>query len=186
MSRTGAGDLALRFQIGHTSDLDAHELERIRALLDVAFDGDFDEADWAHTLGGLHVLAWAGDALVGHSSVVQRSLCIGDRSLRTGYVEGIGVRSDLRHRGIGSDLLTRIERIIRSAYDIGALGATDGAATMYTRRGWLQWRGRLSALTPAGIVATPDDCGCVYVLVVDEQIDRDSELTCDWRNGDLW
>lgn len=41
-------------------------------------------------------MAWEGDALVGHASVIQRRLSIRGRALRTGYVEGVGVRADRR------------------------------------------------------------------------------------------
>jgi aminoglycoside 2'-N-acetyltransferase I len=43
-----------------------------------------------------------------------------------------------------------------------------------------------SALTPAGITPTADERGAVYVLPVTVPLDLTSELTCDWRGGDLW
>ena len=79
----------------HTSDLDVATLEAARALLDDVFD-DMTEEDWEHSLGGVHALAWEGDELVGHASVIQRRLLHGGRALRTGYVEGVGVRADRR------------------------------------------------------------------------------------------
>ena len=57
-----------------------------------------------------------------------------------------------------------LERVVRDAYELGALGATDEAAPFYAGRGWQQWQGPTSALTPTGIVRTEDEDGWVYVL----------------------
>ena len=75
---------------------------------------------------------------------------------------------------------------MRAAYDLGALGATDQAARLYAGRGWQQWQGPTSALTPTGIVRTADDDGGVYVLPGAVALDLTAELTCDWREGDVW
>jgi aminoglycoside 2'-N-acetyltransferase I len=60
------------------------------------------------------------------------------------------------------------------------------AVPLYRRLGWLRWEGRLSALTPDGRVRTPDDEGGVYVLPVAVPPDLAAELTCDWRDGEVW
>ena len=57
---------------------------------------------------------------------------------------------------------------------------------LYVSLGWQRWRGPLSALTPSGIVPTPEEAGSVYVLPVATELDLDGELTCDWRDGDVW
>ncbi len=54
-------------ELRHSAHLPARTLAAARALLDDAFDGDFDDGDWDHTLGGLHALAWDGGELVGAS-----------------------------------------------------------------------------------------------------------------------
>jgi aminoglycoside 2'-N-acetyltransferase I len=166
--------------------LDQATLSAARALLDGVFVGEMSDDDWEHALGGVHALAWEGNELVGHASVIQRRLLHGGRALRTGYVEGVGVRADRRRRGYGGALMGALERIIRSAYDLGALGATDEAADLYAHRGWKRWRGPTSVLTPTEISRTPDADGCVYVLPLTVPLDLDGELTCDWRDGDVW
>jgi aminoglycoside 2'-N-acetyltransferase I len=118
--------------------------------------------------------------------VVQRRLLHGGRALRTGYVEGVGVRADRRRRGHAGALMEALERVIRGAYDLGALGATDQAVPFYEGRGWQQWRGPTSALTPEGVRRTPGEDGAIYVLPVAAELDLDGELTCDWRDGDVW
>jgi aminoglycoside 2'-N-acetyltransferase I len=79
-----------------------------------------------------------------------------------------------------------VERVIRGAYELGALGATDMAIPFYTARGWQPWRGRTSTLSPSGIHPTPEADGAVYVLPGAVPLDLDGELTCDWRDGDEW
>jgi aminoglycoside 2'-N-acetyltransferase I len=170
----------------HTADLDHETLAAARALMDDAFGGEFEEDDWRHALGGIHALVWDGDELVGHACVVQRRLLHGDAVLRAGYVEAVAVRADHRRRGHGGAMMEPLERVIRRAYDIGALGATDDGAALYVARGWERWEGRLSALTPTGIQRTEEEEGFVYVLPVATPLALAGELTCDWREGDVW
>ncbi|MDQ1741458.1 MAG: aminoglycoside 2-N-acetyltransferase [Pseudonocardiales bacterium] len=170
----------------HTADLDSATLAAARALLYDVFEGDIDEHDWEHSLGGVHALAWDGDELIGHASVVQRRLLHGGRALRTGYVEGVGDRADRRRQGHAGAMMDALERVVRGAYELGALGATDEAAPFYASRGWKPWQGRLSALTPAGVTRTADEEGFVYVLPGAVALDLAGELTCDWRDGDVW
>ena len=170
----------------HTGDLDAATLAAARALLEGVFRGDFGEHDWEHALGGMHALVWEGAEIVAHGAVVQRRLLHGGRALRAGYVEGVGVRADRRRRGYGDAVMEALERVIRAAYDLGALGATDEAVSLYEARGWRPWRGPTSALTPAGVVPTDEEAGSVYVLEASVPLDRSGELTCDWRDGDVW
>ena len=170
----------------HTAQVEPGVLVEARALLFAAFD-DIEEADWEHSLGGIHALAYEGGELVGHAALIQRRLMHGGRALRAGYVEGVAVRADARRRGHASEMMDALERVVRGAYDLGALGATDEAARLYSGRGWRPWGGRLSALTPSGVVGTPDEEGAVYVLPVDGvALDLSGELTCDWRDGDVW
>jgi aminoglycoside 2'-N-acetyltransferase I len=169
----------------HTADLDAATLEAARGLLYDVFD-DMTDEDWEHALGGVHALVWEGAELIGHASVIQRRLLTGDRALRTGYVEGVGVRADRRGRGHGAAMMDALERVVRGAYDLGALGATDEAAAFYIARGWQLWQGPTSALTPAGIKRTEEEDGYIHVLPVSVPLDLTSELTCGWREGDVW
>ena len=172
--------------VAHTADVDPAILAAARTLLETVFEGDWSDEDWEHSLGGMHALAWEGGELVGHASVVQRRLLHGGRALRAGYVEGVGVRADRRRRGHAGAMMEALERVVRRAYDLGALGATEEAADLYVGRGWQQWQGPTSALTPSGITRTEDEDGSVYVLPVTAPLDLTGELTCGWRDGDVW
>ena len=124
--------------------------------------------------------------MVGHASVVQRRLLHGGRALRAGYVEAVGVRADRRRRGHAGAMMEALERVLRGAYELGALSAADAAGGFYAARGWKRWQGPTSALTPTGIARTEDDDGGVYVLTVTVPLELSGELTCDWRDGDVW
>ena len=184
----------MRLHVGHTHELDRDTLAQVRRLLVEVFGpsrgrnaDDFSEQDWQHSLGGIHVVAVDGDDLVGHAAVVQRVMITTGRTLRVGYVEGVGVRIDRQRGGIGGQLMAVLEGVIERAFDFGALSASDAAMAMYAGRGWVSWRGPLSALTPDGMVPTPEEEGGVFVWNVDDLgIDVSAELTCDWRAGDLW
>jgi aminoglycoside 2'-N-acetyltransferase I len=170
----------------HTAELEGTALHQARALLYDVFAEEMTEEDWEHALGGVHALMWEETELVGHASVVQRRLLHRGRALRTGYVEGVAVDREYRGRGRGADLMQALERVIRTAYDIGALGSTEEAAGFYAHRGWIRWEGPTSALTPEGIVRTADCDGYIYVLPGEVELDFAGELTCDWRDGDVW
>ncbi len=175
----------------HTAQLEAGELRDIRDLLDGAFaggpDGGFTDADWQHTVGGLHAAVWEGPHLVGHGSVVQRSLLHRGRALRTGYVEGVAVRADRRGRGHGAAVMAALEQCVPRAYRLGALAAATGAAGFYAARGWRRWQGRTFVLTPEGTRRTPEEDASIFVLPVPgTPLDAAGDLVCDWREGDVW
>jgi aminoglycoside 2'-N-acetyltransferase I len=176
---------AVELRIAHTADLDDATRHAARALLDDVFD-DMTDEDWDHSLGGMHATVWEGAELIGHASVIQRQLLYGGRAWRTGYVEAVAVRADRRRGGHGGTLMDVVERIIRGAYEVGALGSTDAGAAFYAARGWLRWQGPCSALTPEGIVRTPEEEGSIYVFPVSQLLDISRELMCDWREGDAW
>ena len=175
-----------RVRTARTADLDAATLRAAGDLLEDAFDGDLDDSDWEHCLGGVHALVWEGPALVAHGAVVQRRLLHGGRALRAGYVEGVGVRGDRRRRGHGTAVMGALEAVVRGADDLGALGATEQGLGLYTGRGWVVWRGPTSVLTPSGVRRTPEDDGSVLVLPLAVPLDITGGLTCDWRDGDVW
>ena len=182
--RSGADRFVIR--TGHTAEFDQAVLGKARDLLDVVFDGEMTDVDWDHAIGGMHAVAWHGDLLVGHASVIQRRVVHAGRALRTGYVEGVGVHPVWQRQGIGGQMMQALEHVIKTAYEIGALGATDEAVSLYEHRGWIRWRGPTSAITPDGIVRTPDEDDCVYVLPCGTTMDVRGDLTCDWREGDVW
>jgi aminoglycoside 2'-N-acetyltransferase I len=169
-----------------TDGLDAATLAAGRALCDLAFDGAFDDTDWSHSLGGVHALVHEDGRLVGHAALVPRTLWHDGRALRAGYVEGVAVDPASQGRGHGRALMRALEAELRAGYELGALSATDAGAPLYARCGWRRWEGPTSVRTPDGVVRTPDDDGAVWVLEVAAPLAPGGELTCDWRDGDVW
>ena len=176
----------VRVQVVHSAELRDGDRRVARSVLEEAFEGDFGAEDWAHSLGGMHALAWDGTVLAGHAAVVQRQLVHEGRALRTGYVEGVGVRADMRRRGIASAMMAELERVVRGAYELGALSASEGAEAFYAGRGWQVWHGPTWALTLQGVVRTAEEDGGVMVLPVASGIRLSGSLICDYREGDLW
>ena len=155
-----------------------------------AFGGDFTDADWEHSLGGMHALVFDHGALIAHAAVVQRRLLYRDTALRCGYVEGVAVREDRRGQGLATAVMDAAEQVLRGAYQLGALSASEAGRPVYTARGWVGWQGPTSVLAPAGVSRTPSDDDDLFVLPVGLpnglDFDTTAEITCDWRDGDVW
>ena len=155
-----------------------------------AFGGEFTDADWEHSLGGMLALIFDHGALIAHAAVVQRRLMYRDTALRCGYIEGVAVREDWQGQGLASAVMDAMEQVLRGAYQLGALSASEAGRHIYEARGWLPWEGQTSVLAPAGVRRTPDDDNCLFVLPValpsTLELDTTAEITCDWREGDVW
>jgi aminoglycoside 2'-N-acetyltransferase I len=173
-------------RVAHTADVGDDALAGIRELMGIVFPDDFEEYDWEHALGGMHALITEEGAPVAHASLVMRRIVHQGRALRAGYVEAVGVHPDHRRRGHGGAVMDPLERIVRRAYDVGALGATDQAARMYAGRGWKRWQGETYAITPDGVVRTHEEDESVFVLPAGASLDLTGSLTCDWRDGSVW
>jgi aminoglycoside 2'-N-acetyltransferase I len=182
--RDAASDL--RLLIGHTSDFAAGELLRARRLLEQIFDGDFSFEDWEHALGGTQILAWKAGALIGHAALTPRQLRSGQRELRAGYVEAVGVHPAQQRAGIGGKMMALLEAEIALQHELGALCASDVGAAFYRKRGWQPWQGPLSAMTPSGVVRTEQEDGGVFVWPTATELDFSEPLSADFRGGDVW
>ncbi|WP_082683955.1 MULTISPECIES: GNAT family N-acetyltransferase [unclassified Mycobacterium] len=174
----------------HTSDLDPETREDAKRMVIEAFGGDFTEVDWEHSLGGMHAMIFDHGALIAHAAVVQRRLLYRRTALRCGYVEAVAVREDWRGQGLARAVMDAVEQVLRGAYQLGALSASEAGRHIYTARGWLPWQGPTSVLAPAGLTRTPDDDHALFVLPVSlpdgMALDTSAEITCDWRDGDVW
>jgi aminoglycoside 2'-N-acetyltransferase I len=170
----------------HTSDLDPLTREDAKRMVIEAFRGEFTEVDWEHSLGGMHAMIFDHGALIAHGAVVQRRLLYRNTALRCGYVEAVAVREDWRGQGLARAVMDAVEQVLRGAYQLGALSVSEQGRPIYMARGWLPWRGPTSVLAPAGLTRTPDDDNALFVLPVSVELDTGAEITCDWRDGDVW
>jgi aminoglycoside 2'-N-acetyltransferase I len=183
----------LTARLVHTADLDAETREGARRMVIDAFGGgeiDFTSDDWEHALGGMHALICQHGALIAHGAVVQRRMIFRDTALRCGYVEAVAVREDARGQGLATAVMDALEQVLRGAYQLGALSSSEAGRHMYVSRGWLPWLGTTSVLAPDGVTRTPDHDRSLFVMPVDLPdgmvLDTTAEMTCDWRDGDVW
>jgi aminoglycoside 2'-N-acetyltransferase I len=171
-----------------SADLSPAELELLRRFLDEAFAGRFDEDDWNHTVGGVHVLAYEGRLVLAHAAVVGRTLWADGRSVQTGYVEGVATRRDRRGEGHATRVMREAGRTIRQQYQLGALSDGADIPGFYVRLGWERWQGPTFVASPEGPLRTADEDDSVMVLRTPSTGDLEltAALTCDWRSGDVW
>jgi aminoglycoside 2'-N-acetyltransferase I len=176
-------------EVVRTGECAPGRLAAVRALLDAAFAGDFDDADWEHALGGWHVVATTpgtGGGPMAHAAVVPRTLQIGDRRVRAGYVEAVGTDPAQRGRGLGSAVMRRVGELLAAEFALGALAT--GRHGFYARLGWERWRGPTFARHGGELVRTPDDDDAVMVLRLPPTADLDptAAIACEGRRGDDW
>ncbi|MEU1123451.1 aminoglycoside 2'-N-acetyltransferase [Streptomyces sp. NPDC005899] len=176
-----------RVRRAHTYELTPADLAGIRAFLDTAFDGDFGDDDWDHTLGGVHAWVAGADGLLAHGSVIQRRVVHDHRSYRIGYVEAVAVRAGRLREGLGGQVMDALEEVLDGAYAFGALSASAAGAPLYAARGWQVWPGRIAALGPDGTVPLPGEEGGTYVRPVPGRLlpPPSHPLVFDWRDGDV-
>ena len=173
-----------------TVDLDEATLAHVWALTQAAFPaGDFSHDDLAHAMGGRHFLAEADGRIVGHASVVERSLEVDGRPIRAGYVEAVAVLPAWQGQGIASALMTAAGAHIRSHYELGALGT--GHPAFYERLGWRIWAGPTWVRTAAGDQRSEDEDGGILWLrtpttPTTPPVTGDEPISCEWRAGDAW
>jgi aminoglycoside 2'-N-acetyltransferase I len=172
-----------------TDQLTDAEVTALKALMAEAFAADehggFSDDDWAHALGGIHVLAEDDHGIVGHAALVARDIRVGGRPLRTGYVEAVATAVDRQGHGIGTQVMRTVADHL-DAYELGALGT--GSHRFYERLGWVTWRGPSSVRTTDGERPTPEEDGYIMVLrtPLTPPLDLGAPISCEWRPGDVW
>src|SRR4030095_3498229 len=175
-----------RFRVAARTDAPPSLLQDFRALLDGAFESNFPDDDWAHALGGTHVWIDGADGVVRRGALVERTLVCSGQGVRVGYVEAIATAPEYRRRGYASEVLRRINDLIRDQYALGAL--STGTHTFYARLRWERWRGPPFCNGPRGLERTPDDDGGILILRTPRspELDLDGDIVADWRAGDVW
>lgn len=180
----------MRLRRLRTDDLTPAEVVEIRRLLDAAFGDDdeerFTEADWDHSVGGVHFVLDDEGPIVSHASVVERELHIAGQPFRTGYVEAVATMPDRQGEGFGTTVMRDAATYVRETFELGALGT--GEQGFYERLGWRIWAGLSSVRTVDGERRTADEDGYIMVLLTAASIDVDlaAAISCEWRPGDVW
>lgn len=169
-----------------TAEASRDLLAEIRALLVDAFEGEFSAEDWGHALGGWHVVATDLGVAVSHAAVVPRVLEVGDRPLRTGYVEAVATAPARQRAGLGSLVMTQASALVRRHFEMGAL--STGHHRFYERLGWQRWQGPTFVRHGSSMVRTAEEDDGVMVLRFgpSEDVDLTAPLSCERRRGDDW
>lgn len=172
-----------------TGDLRPGEVAALRALFDAAWadEGDrFTDEDWQHTIGGVHFILEEDGEIRSHASVIERELHVGDRRLRTGYVEAVATWPASQRRGYGSAVMREVASQVDRMFRLGALAT--GLTGFYEPLGWVVWKGPTYVRTDEGPVRTAEDDGGVMVRFTPSSpaLDLSAPISCEWRPGDVW
>ena len=173
-------------QLLATAEVPADLLTEIRQLLVAAFEGDFSEDDWQHTLGGWHVVVADSGTVVSHAAVVPRDLHVGDRPVRTGYVEGLATATARQRQGLGSLAMAAVGELLRGRFEMGAL--STGRHHFDERLGWERWLGPTFVRHGSQAIRTEEEDDGIMVLRhgPGSGVDLRASLSCESRKGDDW
>lgn len=182
--------MATRIRRLSTGELTSAEASATRALMDIAFGDDeeerFTDEDWAHGLGGVHVVLDIDGVIAAHAAVVERAIHVAGRPVRTGYVESVATAPERQGIGLGTLVMEAAGAIIRDRFELGVLGT--GSHHFYERLGWETWRGPAFVRMPDGDRRTPDEEGYLLILrtPATPPIDLAASISCESRPGDVW
>jgi aminoglycoside 2'-N-acetyltransferase I len=168
-----------------SDELGDAEIDALRQLMDIAFDGDFDDHDWDHALGGLHAVLTVDGLVAAHAAVVPRVLYIGDAAVPTGYVEAVATHPSMQGRGFGTQVM---RAIVPEIERIGFGALATGSSSFYERLGWRRWRGPTYVIGRRGWHRSPDEDDAIMVLTVPggPSPAGTEPIACENRPGDAW
>jgi aminoglycoside 2'-N-acetyltransferase I len=175
-------------RLARSSELTDRDWEVMTALCIAAFNEPWDSY-WQDIGPGLHVLAEeAKQGIVAHAAIVDRPLYPGTRVVQAGYVEAVAVWPDRQGSGLGTLVMTEIDRLIDDAYELGALGT--GGHHFYQRLGWKVWRGPTWIRHRDGRrERSVDEDGDIMVRLTPRSppdLDLWQPIAVDWRPGEVW
>jgi len=181
----GGGTVAVDVRV-LTAGETARRLDEIRLLLHAGFVGDFSEEDWAHALGGWHVVALDDGDVVAHAAVVPRTIRVADEPFLAGYVEGVATLPDRQGEGLGSLVMEQVTRMVARQYQLGVL--STALTAFYRRFGWEPWGGPSYVRDGDRLVRTADEDDGIMVLRCGPTLalGLDGSIICDRRSGDDW
>lgn len=171
----------VRIKIVEHEALTPQQREVIVALCGRAYEEEF--ADFFAALpGAVHLLLYEDDLLASHVCWVERRLQqAGREPVRTAYVEAVATEPGMQGKGYATRLMQELAERIQ-VYPFAFLSPAD--TTLYTRLGWLPWRGPLFVRTPNGLEAAPDE-HALYLPThaTPEWLNPDDPLSCEWRDA---
>ena len=157
----------------------AEILEMCRLAYDEELEALFDLLPPA-----THLLGLQDGLLVSHVMWVTRWLQPGGTSpLRTAYFEMVATLPAHQGRGYASRLMREAIGYL-DGFDLAALCPAE--TTLYSRLGWIFWRGPLFIRRDKELLPTPDERVMVLPLSGTPELDLDAPLSAEWREGEVW
>jgi aminoglycoside 2'-N-acetyltransferase I len=156
----------------------------LREFLDEAFDYDFTDEDFAHSMGGTHFAVVHNGRLIAHASVVLRRLSFGGQVFDAGYVEALAVALPWRGRGVGSKLLSELTAFCQENFAVSML--STGSHGFYERHGWRRMRAESYFYNGTFSVRTSEEDETLMVLSELDEVLSAKKVVCDFRDGDVW
>ena len=171
--------------INQVNEVSSKTESSIRALLDLAYEGDFSPEDWEHTFGGQYFIGFLDETVIAHGSVVPRNMFIDGKSLTVGYVEAIAVLPSHWRQGFGTQLMHQITRFCQDNYELSMLSTDENQ--FYKGLGWKQFQGESFARTSDLEVRTlEEDEDLMLLHGKNSQIREIRRAVCESRSGDDW
>ncbi len=147
--------------------IQANELDSVtrKVIIDVCVDAhknpEFYELFDFVAPDNVHVIAYRGDALIGHAMVSTRWMQPeGHPILRSAYIDAVSVAPSEQGKGVGKAVMLGIAAVIGD-YEIAGL-ETDKFG-FYESVGWECWHGTLAGRGAEGLIPTPDQHGVMIL-----------------------
>ena len=171
-----------------SAGLDPAEWSALTDLCVAAFAEPWD-GYWESIGPGVHVLAEHPTVgVIAHAAIVDRLIYPDDAVLQAGYVEAVAVAPDWQRRGVGTEVMEVIDRLIDADYELGALGT--GTLSFYARLGWVVWQGETWVRQRDGrLTRSADEDGGIMVRLTPAtppRLDLTLPIAVDWRPGEVW
>jgi len=171
--------------IKRVHEISSENEKSIKALLDLAYEGDFSPQDWEHTFGGQYFIGFLDDMIIAHGSVVSRKMVIDDQAVNVGYVEAIAVLPSHWRKGFGTQLMKEISQFCQENYELSMLSTDENY--FYERLGWKRFQGESFARSGDLEVRTlEEDEGLMLSPGKKSQIRVIRRAVCESRSGDDW
>ena len=113
----------------------------------------YTDADWEHSLGGMHALIWVHGALIAHGAVVQRQHpAPRRRPFAAAIVESVAVREDWRGQGLAGAVMDALEQVLAGCLPAGCAQRRRrlGLHAVRAPEAGCRGSGPTSALAPSG------------------------------------
>jgi aminoglycoside 2'-N-acetyltransferase I len=174
---------SLKIEVARASEITPELEAAVHALCNRAYGEDL-AALFTTFPDPTHVLGFQDGKLASHAMWVRRWLQIGNGPLlRTAYVEMVATEPELQGQGFATKVMQHLASAI-IGYDLGALCPAE--TSVYSRLGWVFWRGPLFIRRGEQLIATPEERIMILPLPKTPALDLDQPISAEWREGEVW